>query len=384
MKLKSIVLAGFLILSPKAVLFAGNVEGTIRYYNSDSTEMRAVKVLLSDNNDNIVDSAYTSNDGRFVFSNLPAGTYTVSAQPNHPWGGVNSADALQALKYFVGIQVLDAFTVTAADVNGNAAVNSLDALLIAQRFALLVDYFPSGDWLCENKACSIGENDTLDLVMYCLCYGDVNHSYLPDNNQFLICGDTLIDIRDNKHYATVQIGGQCWMKQNMDIGIFVAGTANQGNNGIIEKYCYDNDPLHCEVYGGLYQWTEMMQYVSTQETQGICPPDFHIPSNPEWEELINYLGGEAIAGGKMKETGFTYWNSPNTGATNESGFSGRGSGNRIGSGEFVNLNTEAKIWSSTQQNTNSALFWNLYHNTAVAEQNNHGKNNGIAVRCLKN
>ncbi len=128
------------------------------------------------------------------------------------------------------------------------------------------------------------------------------------------CGDTIIDSRDGQSYNTVQIGEQCWMAENMNVGL--EGT--QTNNGIIEKSCYNNDPANCEIYGGLYSWYEMMQYNPEPGSQGICPDGWHIPQCSDWGILFNHLGDSA--GGKMKETGTIHWASPNICATNVSGF----------------------------------------------------------------
>ena len=97
------------------------------------------------------------------------------------------------------------------------------------------------------------------------------------------------------------------------------------NNGILEKMCYHDEQINCEIYGGLYDWEEAMGYnpsdsASIGITRGICPEGYHIPTEKEWQILLNYLGGSQIAGGKVKETGTSHWKAPNTGATNETGF----------------------------------------------------------------
>ncbi len=160
------------------------------------------------------------------------------------------------------------------------------------------------------------------------------------------CGDTIVDTRDNQKYATVQIGTQCWMAQNLNTGNRIASTSEQTNNATIEKYCYNNDPENCSVFGGLYQCNEMMQYSSTPGVQGICPTNWHLPTDVEWTSLTTYLGGESVAGGKMKETGLAHWQSPNAGATNSSGFSALPGGS-YGGGSFYRLGSNGYWWSST-------------------------------------
>ncbi|MDD5694309.1 MAG: FISUMP domain-containing protein [Bacteroidales bacterium] len=149
------------------------------------------------------------------------------------------------------------------------------------------------------------------------------------------CGCVAPVLYEGQTYTTVQIGGQCWFKENMNVGTMIVGTIEQSNNGTIEKYFYDNNPSNCGIYGGLYQWNEAMQYVTTEGVQGICPDGWHIPTDNEWKilegtvdsqypvgdpewELTGWRGFDA--GGNLKETGFTHWLSPNTGANNSSGF----------------------------------------------------------------
>ncbi len=74
-------------------------------------------------------------------------------------------------------------------------------------------------------------------------------------------------------------------KRNLNVGTMINGNQNQEDNGTIEKYCYDNNSSHCDTYGGLYQWNEIMQHTTTPGLQGICPPDWHIPTNEEWKQL---------------------------------------------------------------------------------------------------
>ena len=88
-------------------------------------------------------------------------------------------------------------------------------------------------------------------------------------------------------YNTVLIGTQCWLRENLNVGIRIDGIQNASDNGVIEKYCYDDNPTNCTTYGGLYQWNEAMQYVSTEGTQGICPPGWHIPRLSEFQNITS-------------------------------------------------------------------------------------------------
>ncbi|MCX6234148.1 MAG: M6 family metalloprotease domain-containing protein [Bacteroidetes bacterium] len=197
------------------------------------------------------------------------------------------------------------------------------------------------------------------------------------------CGNTIT--YEGKTYNTIQIGIQCWFKENLNIGTQIDTKINQTNNGIIEKYCYNNLETNCTVYGGLYQWNEMMQYATTEEIQGICPTGWHIPSNTEWWNLSNYLGSFFVVGGLLKETGFEHWLTPNTGATNSSGF------NAIPGGLyekqyslFTYLTTYAHFWSSSEYDTANAKGWYLqYNSNRISWSNFWVKSYGFSVRCLK-
>ena len=199
------------------------------------------------------------------------------------------------------------------------------------------------------------------------------------------CGLPVTDARDGKTYNTVQIGTQCWMSQNMNLGTRINGSQNQTNNSTFEKYCYANVESNCDIYGGLYQWGEAMQYSSTPGTQGICPTGWHLPTDAELTTLITYLGGPDVAGGKVKEAGTTHWQAPNTGATDESGFTILPGSYRDYLGAFSGaLGTRTSIWSST---VNGGYAWDytFYFNTDDAEHNGGAMHsNGFSIRCIKN
>jgi uncharacterized protein (TIGR02145 family) len=186
-------------------------------------------------------------------------------------------------------------------------------------------------------------------------------------------------------YNTVQIGYQCWMKENLNIGDVIDSHLDAADNGIIEKYCYDNDPDNCAIYGGLYQWNEMMGYTTASILQGICPQGWHLPATDEWTMLTNFLGGAGIAGGKMKEAGYAHWYSPNVGATNSSGFTALPGGLRAPDGGFYNYTYYTFFWSSSQQVNYSGYAWcrSLYFNIQEVWNDDVYKTDGFSVRCLK-
>jgi len=211
------------------------------------------------------------------------------------------------------------------------------------------------------------------------------------------CGTTLTDYRDGKTYPTVLIGTQCWMAKNMNVGTRIEGVANMANNSILEKYCTSNLESNCDIYGGLYQWAEMMQYTTTPGTQGICTPGWHLPTDQEIKTLegtidSQYGVGDPIwdltgdrgldAGGKMKETGNAHWVFPNVGATNTSGFTGLGGGTRNTNGSYSGFQIYGIFWTSTESSTN-AYRRVLSASRADIARDAVNKLVGLSVRCVK-
>jgi uncharacterized protein (TIGR02145 family) len=138
---------------------------------------------------------------------------------------------------------------------------------------------------------------------------------------------------------------------------------------------YNNDPANGAIYGKLYNW------YAVNDSRGLAPAGWHIPSDVEWTTLGTHLGGNAVAGGKMKTTGTT-WNSPNSGATNESGYSGLPGGFR-NTGAFFNDGTNGNWWSATQTSTINAWSRNLTNTSSTLFRNFNKKSNGYSVRCLR-
>ncbi|MGA9117539.1 MAG: FISUMP domain-containing protein [Bacteroidota bacterium] len=180
-----------------------------------------------------------------------------------------------------------------------------------------------------------------------------------------------------KTYNTVLIGTQCWFRENLDIGTMVPGAQNQTDNGTIEKYCYSDNPVNCDTYGGLYQWIEAMQYDTTEGARGICPPGWHVPTLAEFQTLSATVGGD---GNALKAIG------QGTGGgagTNTSGFSALLAGHRYGDGGFGSLGYFGLFWSSTQYDATYARNLFLSYGGAYILLGNYLKAYGFSVRCLQ-
>ncbi|MFZ4799841.1 MAG: fibrobacter succinogenes major paralogous domain-containing protein [Bacteroidia bacterium] len=195
---------------------------------------------------------------------------------------------------------------------------------------------------------------------------------------------TFTDYSDGNTYKTVKIGNQTWMAENLKTTHYKNGNAipKVTDNTVwaalaTGAYCdYNNTPASSATYGLLYNWF-------TVNTGNLCPIGWHVPSDAEWTILITYLGGESIAGGKLKEAGFAHWESSSTDATNETGFTALPGGYRNYGGAFSHIDTVGQWWSSTEISKNNAWFRIMIFNSFYVARLNNYKLNGFSVRCLK-
>jgi hypothetical protein len=186
------------------------VSGVLTYDNVQYTPLNASMVFLKGNDGSVVAYSNTDQSGHFNLCNIPSGNYQLMVLTNIPWGGVNSVDALFAMLYFTQQISLDSLEIIAGNVNMDSAINSIDALLISQRFVQLISTFNAGDWIFENPMITVTDSSYQFIIVKGRCSGDLNGSYQP---AYFPCGDTLVDPRDNQKYPTVQIGTQCWLKK---------------------------------------------------------------------------------------------------------------------------------------------------------------------------
>jgi len=203
---------------------------------------------------------------------------------------------------------------------------------------------------------------------------------------------TVKDI-DGHTYNTVQIGAQCWTKENLRVTKYRDGTdipldesgGPEGNGpGQIwtsrttgARTVYGHSTANLATYGYLYNWYAVV------DTKRLCPNGWHVPSDSEWTSLANYLGGESIAGGKMKSIDTTKWLIPNLGATNESGFTAIPGGFRYFFAGFYDLNGGAVFWSATDYDKSSAWYYYLMDVKTSLDHFTTAKYDGASVRCLK-
>jgi uncharacterized protein (TIGR02145 family) len=214
--------------------------------------------------------------------------------------------------------------------------------------------------------------------------GDIGVSVKPGNktiiwnalkDQEMIFGDNIVfrvivlskfgkftDSRDGKTYKTVEIGNQTWMAENL---------AYKATGGC---WAYDNSESNVAIYGYLYDW---------ETAKNACPQGWHLPSDSEWTILTNYLGGESVAGGKLKDVGKSYWKSPNTGASNETGFTALPGGFRSNNGTFSYIRGGGLWWSSSEYSALNAWYSYVGVDNSNLNRFTFGKDYGFSVRCVK-
>jgi uncharacterized protein (TIGR02145 family) len=210
-------------------------------------------------------------------------------------------------------------------------------------------------------------------------------------DDILPCPGIPFVIYEGQTYNTTQIGSQCWLRENLNVGVIISGTSDQLDNSIIEKYCYDDLNANCDIYGGIYQWREMMDYSLTAGAKGICPEGWHVPTNEDWCTLLlflditvdcNAIGNTGTTVGyKMKS--ITGWDNDGNGS-NESGFTAIPGGVR-NSGYYEGLGWASDFWTSTPNTSPGAYYFVCGSNSPkIARYNSDlSSGHGLSVRCLK-
>lgn len=194
---------------------------------------------------------------------------------------------------------------------------------------------------------------------------------------------TVTDI-DGHVYPTVTIGTQVWMAENLKVAHYRNGDAIPNVPGglawealMTGAYCeYDNSADSADVYGRLYNW------YAVNDSRNVAPEGWHVPSHAEWQTLVWYLASDA--GGKMKEADTAHWASPNTGATNESGFTALPAGMCGYQGLYIGMPQQTWFWSSSEYPNGRARVCELWSYSAAAEIGGHlSKYSGLSIRCVK-
>lgn len=211
------------------------------------------------------------------------------------------------------------------------------------------------------------------------------------NDWISLTGGAIKDINNNA-YKVVTIGTQTWMAENLRVAHYNDGTPIPlvtDNTAWEDAYFnsnpaytwYDNGNYDTPEYGALYSWYAID--ILSNGNKNVCPTGWHVPNEADWTNLTNHLGGTSVAGGKMKETGLGHWDSPNIGATNESGFLALPGGTRSLLGAFTSIGSYGIWWSSSQVDVGLAWYRELSTSDDNANEEIAPKGFGFSVRCLR-
>lgn len=229
-------------------------------------------------------------------------------------------------------------------------------------------------------------------------YNSSGDSATYSDEEIVITNSTFITDIEGNTYQIITIGNKTWTQNNMNVTKYSDGTPipqvtdeNSWTNMEIGAWCYYNNiTTNGITYGKLYNWYAVKGIYDSASASNpalrkkLAPNGWHIPSDTEWTTLIDYLGGLTVAGGKMKSTGAMIWQSPNVGATNESGFSGLpGGGRNINGGTFADIGKNSYWWCSSEKTTTSAWYYILNNGYVNAYRSSNNKKLGFAVRCVK-
>jgi uncharacterized protein (TIGR02145 family) len=333
---------------PEEIILHGEISGVVTDTLTNQP-LQAVAIKLNPVND----TTSTGIDGKYLLKNILPGNYTIEASKPTYNKSIQEVVVSPARTSTVDIALYSIPYPKFSEKHLDFGLDSVMSFTIkntgTKKLKCVLN--PVQDWITVNKVYSevTTDIDTIEVT--------INRAGLPKNKQIgeieivsftgqFFFQDTVklylngvLDKRDLKFYGIVKIGTQIWLSENLNFGwmkiVERSMTDSMKNDGIPEKYCYDNIASNCDTYGGLYMWAEMMQYNPSDNgligiTQGVCMDGWNIPSFNDWETLFFLLGGIKLqypngyttykgVGGKLKDTG-PLWMQPNIGATNETGF----------------------------------------------------------------
>lgn len=365
----SILLAGFFISAYCQAPYNFNYQAVARDISGDVLSNTPVKLKISILKTNVSGQAAYSETHLLTTNNF--GLINLEIGKGNEKSGSFEAIKWGLDKHFIKIEM---------DKNGG---NNFKVLGTSQLLSVPYSLF-SGNGVQYNMSLTCNET-TEGMIRYNnekktmeFCDGAAWNSF-GNSGSNPTCGEDFIDPRDGQVYPTVKIGSQCWMAKNLNFGIYKESVftnddhSDVKNNGTVEKYAYDNTENNFNVYGGLYDWQEMMNYNFTEGSQGICPDGWHVPSYDEYVELVETIGGWNDAGKILKMDG-------------SSGFDFLMGGSRTAKGGFAGIGTSGSLWTSTFSTSHpDTRAWNVYF---IQNGDNGAKATdlmavGKSVRCIK-
>lgn len=246
---------------------------------------------------------------------------------------------------------------------------------------------------------------TADSIMQEIVSKSYVDAFLNKIDELEVLSNGFVDARDQNNYKVVKIGDQIWMAENLKYLPKVDAVDNGSEDAAAGKYYYVYDyvpsgaseteqinnaatTLNYQTYGVMYNWNAAMNGSASSNNnpsgvQGVCPSGWHLPSNAEWIELSSFLGGESVAGGKLKELGTIHWNNPNNGFANLYGFNALPGGTRYDDGTFSSIGDNGEWWCSTKYDAVFTWFADLRYNETGLNKYYNLIHLGLSVRCIR-
>ncbi len=385
------------------------VDVTIQFENQGGTPLASQKICIYDNNANLLKCVYSDNEGMLKLVRAPQNmvfkiitecgeTVSKSFTASGATGKVviNNSEFTKGRVYKLMGKMEDCeeilsnkfFTLSGDDnilfqgktkADGTFEVNALLCDILESTVYDVQVFVITGNATAKQYEIALKFSGSEQNKDFDFCEATETNPYLNPNLTY----GKVIDI-DGNVYATIEIGTQVWMAENLRTSryndgneIFHAADNSQWESTFLGAYCiYGNNPVNEVIYGKLYNSYAV-------NTRKLCPTGWHIPMHDELEELSDYLGGEEEAGGKMK--GLVLWNLPNAGATNSSGFSGLPGGSRAGYGAFSGMGQSGYWWRDTKGESGTYYLrtLGLYFNSDTLGRPDAGKRSGYSCRCVK-
>jgi uncharacterized protein (TIGR02145 family) len=401
--ISAILLFSCIPLDP--VILHGDIRGSV--FDAETSEpIQAALVRLNPSDDTIL----TGNEGTFLLKNISPGDYEIQASKFAYATGSKNIKVVEAQTREINLSLsgipVPYISVTYLDFAQNMTSLSFTISNIGNG-ELKWNSITSQNWITIFPPSGTVTNEMDSITVMIDKTGLTENTYKEIIRITSVRGTDIIQdtigiylngVRDQdlNYYKIVKIGTQTWMAENLKVGKKLDIRLDRSqNNEITERFCYKNEDLNCTIYGSIYQYNEVMQYHPSDtgtigSTQGICSNGWHIPTEKEWLTLIEYLGGPAVAGGKLKESGTAHWLPPNTGATNETVFTALPGG--YASGEFGledftcgYINSVGADWTATKpEGTASQIgshFELRYDDSHITLS--YRDEGGFSVRCIK-
>jgi uncharacterized protein (TIGR02145 family) len=384
------------------IILHGNIKGIVTDAETGAPIEHAMVVVNPSN-----DTAFTENDGAYLLKNISPGEYAMQASKfsyNTSLKNIELEEKeTEEVNFALNGIPIPQFSDTV--LNFELETASLTFTISNIGKGKLTYFFTAADWINFSPSGGYVTDET-DIITITIDRSGLYDTILYHEPVRVISDfrtdtvDVIVNgfMYEGQVYKIVKIGTQTWMAENLNAGkkIETSDYNVQNNNDVIEKYCYENSP--CNIYGGLYEWNEMMQYNPpddklTGTTKGICPYGWHIPTLNEWIILINYLGGDKEAVGKLKEKGTEHWLAPNDGATNESGFTALPGGGYYKvnyydkKNQFASIGTTGLFWTATQSDYDQSSRYRIEirdPHSGISRNNRGLLMDALSVRCLKN